>query len=44
MQTTTPDLAAAAAETARIVAGVRDDQLADPTPCPGMPVAETVSG
>ena len=39
MQTTTPDLAPAAAETARIVAGVRDDQLTDPTPCPGTPVA-----
>jgi uncharacterized protein (TIGR03086 family) len=35
----TPDLSAAAAETSRIVAGVRDDQLADPTPCPGISVA-----
>lgn len=33
------DLAPAAAETARIVAGIRDDQLADPTPCPGTSVA-----
>src|SRR4051812_32838654 len=35
----TADLAPAAAETARIVAAVRDDQLADPTPCPEMTVA-----
>jgi uncharacterized protein (TIGR03086 family) len=35
----TADLAPAAAETARIVAAVRDDQLADPTPCPEMSVA-----
>jgi uncharacterized protein (TIGR03086 family) len=35
----TAELAPAAAETARIVAGVKDDQLTDPTPCPGMPVA-----
>jgi uncharacterized protein (TIGR03086 family) len=34
-----PDLRPAAAETARIVAGVKDDQLDDPTPCPGMSVA-----
>jgi uncharacterized protein (TIGR03086 family) len=39
MQTTIPDLAPAAAETARIVAGIRDDQLTSPTPCPGMSVA-----
>jgi uncharacterized protein (TIGR03086 family) len=39
MQTTTPDLAPATAETARIVAGVRDDQLTDPTPCTGTCVA-----
>jgi uncharacterized protein (TIGR03086 family) len=36
---TTPDLAPAAAETARIVAGARDDQLDEPTPCPGTSVA-----
>ena len=35
----TAELAPAAAETARIVAGIKDDQLADPTPCPGMTVA-----
>ena len=35
----TADLAPAAAETARIVAAVKDDQLDDPTPCPGMSVA-----
>src|SRR5687768_2988099 len=34
----TPDLAPAAAEVARIVAGVRDDQLTDPTPCEGTSV------
>ncbi len=39
MQTTSIDLAPAAAETARIVAGVRDDQLEDATPCPGTSVA-----
>jgi uncharacterized protein (TIGR03086 family) len=39
MQTTTPDLAPAAAEVARVVAGVRDDQLTDPTPCTGTSVA-----
>lgn len=39
MQTTSADLAPAAVETARMVAGVRDDQLTAPTPCPGMPVA-----
>jgi uncharacterized protein (TIGR03086 family) len=33
------DLAPAAAETARIVAAVRDDQLGEPTPCTGTPVA-----
>ncbi|RBY91034.1 TIGR03086 family metal-binding protein [Blastococcus sp. TF02A-30] len=38
METTTIDLAPAAAEVARVVAGVHDDQLGDPTPCPGMPV------
>ena len=35
----TPELAPAATEVARIVAGVRDDQLTDPTPCPGTSVA-----
>jgi uncharacterized protein (TIGR03086 family) len=35
----TPDLAPAAAEVTRIVAGVRDDQLSDPTPCEGTSVA-----
>jgi uncharacterized protein (TIGR03086 family) len=39
MQTTTPDLAPAAAEVARVVAGVRDEQLTDPTPCDGTSVA-----
>jgi len=39
MQTTTPDLAPAAAEVARVVAGVRDDQLTGPTPCTGTSVA-----
>jgi uncharacterized protein (TIGR03086 family) len=38
MQTTTPDLAPATAETARIVAAVRDDQLTEPTPCTGTTV------
>ena len=37
--TTTLDLAPQAAEVARLVTAVRDDQLTDPTPCPGMPVA-----
>jgi uncharacterized protein (TIGR03086 family) len=39
MQTTTPDLAPQAAEVARIVAGVRDDQMGDATPCTGTTVA-----
>ncbi|MGY1722692.1 TIGR03086 family metal-binding protein [Blastococcus sp. SYSU DS0533] len=39
METTTLDLGPTTAELARVVAGVRDDQLGDPTPCPGMPVA-----
>ena len=34
-----PDLAPQAATVARLVAGVGDDQLADPTPCAGTPVA-----
>jgi len=33
------DLAPQAAEVARVVAGVRDDQLGDPTPCTGTTVA-----
>jgi uncharacterized protein (TIGR03086 family) len=37
--TTTPDLAPQTAEVARVVAGVRDDQLTDPTPCAGTSVA-----
>ena len=39
MQTTTLDLGPQTAEVARVVAGVRDDQLSLPTPCEGMPVA-----
>jgi uncharacterized protein (TIGR03086 family) len=39
MQTTTLDLGPQSAEVARIVAGVRDDQLCHPTPCPDMNVA-----
>lgn len=39
METTTLDLAPAAAELTRLVAGITDDQLAGPTPCPGMSVA-----
>src|SRR3954462_8068746 len=39
MTTTTLDLAPQAAEVARVVAGVRDEQLTGPTPCPDMPVA-----
>ncbi len=39
MQTTNPDLGPQTAEVARIVAGVRDDQLPGPTPCPDMDVA-----
>jgi uncharacterized protein (TIGR03086 family) len=34
-----PDLAPQAATVARLVTAVRDDQLADPTPCAGTPVA-----
>jgi uncharacterized protein (TIGR03086 family) len=36
---TSPDLAPQAAEVARVVTGVRDDQLTDPTPCRGTSVA-----
>src|SRR5690242_12876793 len=36
---TPPDLAPTAEHVARVVTGVRDDQLADPTPCTGLPVA-----
>jgi uncharacterized protein (TIGR03086 family) len=39
METTTLDLAPQAAEVARLAAGVRDDQLDGPTPCPDMSVA-----
>ena len=39
MPTTTLDLAPQAIEVARIVSGVRDDQLTDPTPCAGTSVA-----
>jgi uncharacterized protein (TIGR03086 family) len=39
MQMTTVDLTPAAREVKRIVAGVRDDQLTDPTPCEGTSVA-----
>ncbi len=39
MQTTTLDLGPQAAEVARVVAGVRDDQLSGPTPCAGTAVA-----
>ncbi len=39
MRTTSLDLAPAVAEVTRIVAGVRDDQLTDPTPCDGTSVA-----
>lgn len=39
MQTTTLDLGPTAAEVARIVAAVRDDQLSGPTPCTELPVA-----
>jgi uncharacterized protein (TIGR03086 family) len=35
----TPDFAPTAAEVARVIAGVRDDQLADPTPCAGTSIA-----
>src|SRR3712207_4460019 len=39
MQTTNVDLTPQTAEVARVVAGVRDDQLTGPTPCPDMSVA-----
>ncbi len=39
METMTVDLGAAADEVARVVAGIRDDQLGNPTPCEEMPVA-----
>jgi uncharacterized protein (TIGR03086 family) len=35
----TTDLAPTAAEVARVIAAVRDDQLTDPTPCVGTSVA-----
>src|SRR3712207_276257 len=39
MTTIQLDLGAQAAEVARVVAGVRDDQLGDATPCAGTAVA-----
>jgi uncharacterized protein (TIGR03086 family) len=39
MEMQTLDLGPQTAEVARIVAGVRDGQLGDPTPCAGTPVA-----
>ena len=39
METTTFDMGAAADEVARVVAGIRDEQLGDRSPCEGMPVA-----
>src|SRR4051794_8196718 len=39
MQTTTLEFGPQAAEVARVVAGVRDDQLTEPTPCTGTSVA-----
>src|SRR4051794_6529303 len=36
---TSIDLGPQAASVARVVAGVRDDQLSDPSPCAGTPVA-----
>lgn len=38
-ETARPDLAPAASAVAAVVAGVRDDQLTGPTPCPDMTVA-----
>jgi uncharacterized protein (TIGR03086 family) len=39
MEKTTVDLGPVTDEVKRVVAGVRDDQLTDPTPCAGTPVA-----
>ena len=39
METMQLDLGPQAAEVARVVAGIRDDQLGDPTPCAGTSVA-----
>jgi uncharacterized protein (TIGR03086 family) len=39
MQMTTADLGPVTDEVKRIVSGVRDEQLTDPTPCAGTPVA-----
>lgn len=39
MPARTPDLTGACARVASVVAGVRDEQLTDPTPCEGTPVA-----
>ncbi|MCX5386439.1 TIGR03086 family metal-binding protein [Streptomyces sp. NBC_00083] len=38
-----PDLGAAAAELTRLLDGVRDDQLAGPTPCPAYPVRDLLA-
>ena len=42
MQTTTLDLGPQTAEVARVVAGVREDQLSSPTPCAGLDVAAVI--
>src|SRR3954453_474518 len=39
MQMTSVDFTSTTDEVKRIVAGVREDQLTDPTPCAGTPVA-----
>src|SRR5919107_6196147 len=39
MERTQLDLAPQAAELARVVTGIRDDQLGEPTPCADTPVA-----
>src|SRR5215208_5104154 len=39
MEKATFDMGPAADEVARVVSGIRDDQLDAPTPCEGMPVA-----
>ncbi|SET21365.1 TIGR03086 family metal-binding protein [Geodermatophilus poikilotrophus] len=39
METVQLDLGPQTTELARVVAGIRDDQLGDPTPCAGTPVA-----
>ncbi|GAA0545235.1 TIGR03086 family metal-binding protein [Actinomadura livida] len=40
--TSKPDLTPAARRMAELLAGVRDDQLTAPTPCPGMPLAALI--